>query len=131
MLFEIDTHSGVPIFRQVIDQIRKQITTGLLAPGRQIETVRDLAARLKVNPMTISKAYSLLEAEGLLERRRGVGLFVAPINQDKAARLKTELLDDALSKAAMTAIQLGLSETEAIDQFRRHVQESQIKRRVR
>jgi GntR family transcriptional regulator len=67
MLFEIDTHSGVPIFRQIIDQIRKQITTGLLPEGRQLETVRDLAARLKVNPMTISKAYSLLEAEGLLD----------------------------------------------------------------
>ena len=131
MLFEIDTHSGVPIFRQVIDQIRRQITTGLLPEGRQLETVRDLAARLKVNPMTISKAYSLLEAEGLLERRRGVGLFVTPINQDKAARLKTELLDAALSKAAMTAIQLGLSETEAIDLLRRHVQESQTKRRTR
>ncbi len=81
MLVEIDTHSGVPIYRQVIEQIRRQIMTGQLAEGGQLPTVRDLAKRLKVNPMTVSKAYSLLEIEGLVERRRGVGLFVAKLDR--------------------------------------------------
>ncbi len=81
MLLEIDHHSGVPIYRQIIRQIRQQIMTGGLKEGDQLETVRNLAARLKVNPMTISKAYSFLEAEGLVERKRGIGLFVAKVKK--------------------------------------------------
>ena len=65
MLLDIDTHSGVPIYRQIMDQIRSQILTGELPEARQLDTVRELARRLKVNPMTISKAYSFLEAEGV------------------------------------------------------------------
>ena len=79
MLLQIDHHSGQPIYRQVIDQIRRQVMAGQLREGEQLPSVRDLAAQLRVNPMTISKAYSLLEMEGLLDRRRGVGLFVAAL----------------------------------------------------
>ncbi|MBN2591295.1 MAG: GntR family transcriptional regulator, partial [Sedimentisphaerales bacterium] len=61
MLLEIDHHSGQPIYRQVIDQIRQQIMAGQLREGEQLVTVRDLAGQLRVNPMTISKAYALLE----------------------------------------------------------------------
>ena len=77
MLLQIDHHSGQPIYRQVMEQIRRQILAGHLGEGEQLASVRELAGQLNVNPMTISKAYSLLEIEGLLERRRGVGLFVA------------------------------------------------------
>ena len=81
MLLEIDHHSGVPIYRQVIEQIRRQIMAGQLTEGQQLDSVRDLAGRLRVNPMTISKAYALLEVEGLAERRRGIGLFVARVTK--------------------------------------------------
>ena len=94
MLLEIDHHSGQPIYRQVIEQIRRQIMAGQLAEGTQLVSVRDLAGRLKVNPMTISKAYSLLEHEGLLERRRGVGLFVAKLAKDKTNREKEKLVGE-------------------------------------
>lgn len=128
MLFEIDFHSGVPIYRQVMDQVRKQIMTGLLRPGEQLETVRDLAAQLKVNPMTVSKAYSLLETEGMIERKRGVGLFAAPVNREKAAQVKMEILDSVLSKAANTAIQLDLSESQALELFREYYRQHDSKR---
>ncbi len=108
MLLEIDHHSGVPIYRQIIDQIRKLIMAGSLAPGGQLMTVRDLAAGLKVNPMTVSKAYSLLEMEGLLERRRGVGLFVAELADDRRARTSVELIEQSLARAVATAVQLGI-----------------------
>lgn len=120
MLLEIDHHSGVPIYRQVIDQVRRQIMTGLLAETDQLETVRELAARLKVNPMTVSKAYSFLEAEGLVERKRGIGLFVAKVQSSKRQQLKTELLDGVIDKAAITAIQLGVSEKEALDLLKKY-----------
>jgi GntR family transcriptional regulator len=127
MLLEIDHHSGVPIYRQVMRQIRQQIVTDGLRPGDQVEPVRELATRLKVNPMTISKAYAFLEAEGLLERRRGVGLFVAEVQRDRQEEIKTELLSQTMDKAAVTAIQLGLSEDEAVEFLRKHYSEYSLK----
>jgi GntR family transcriptional regulator len=115
MLLQIDHHSGQPIFRQVIDQIRRQVMAGQLREGEQLPSVRDLAVQLRVNPMTISKAYGLLEMEGLLDRRRGVGLFVAGLGKEKASRTKADLLEEALTKAVVTAIQLGIPEEKARD----------------
>ncbi len=117
MLFEIDLHSGVPIYRQIVDQVRLQIITGRLGAGDQLDSVRDLAARVKVNPMTVSKAYSLLEAEGLVERRRGVGLFAARIGQEQKDRNKRHILESALDKAAVVAVRLGVGEDEAYERF--------------
>ena len=115
MLLQIDHHSGQPIYRQVMDQIRRQILAGQLSEGEQLASVRELAAQIKVNPMTISKVYSLLEMEGLLERRRGVGLFVAALAQEKESRAKADLLEEALTRAVVTAVQLGIPEDEARD----------------
>jgi len=110
MLLDIDHHSGVPIYRQIKDQVREQIMAGRLKEGEQLVSVRELALQLKVTPVTISKAYSAMEAEGLLERRRGVGLFIAEIHSNKKDRKKEEMLEAVLSKAVTTAIQFGLSE---------------------
>lgn len=129
MLLEIDHHSGVPIYRQVIRQIRQQIMTDGLKYEDQLETVRDLAARLKVNPMTISKAYSFLEAEGLVERKRGIGLFVAKVKKGHMDQIKAKLLNSIVNKAAITAIQLGVSEEEAIESLKKHYKEYNSKNR--
>lgn len=129
MLLEIDHHSGVPIYRQVIRQIRQQIITDGLKEGDQLETVRDLAARLKVNPMTISKAYSFLENEGLVERKRGIGLFVSKVKKGQLGQIKTKLFDTVLNKAAITAIQLGISEGDAIESLKKYYKEYNSKNR--
>ena len=113
MLLQIDHHSGQPIYRQVIEQVRRQILAGQLRAGEQLPSVRELAAQLHVNPMTVSKAYSLLEMEGLLERRRGVGLFVAGLARDKTSRTRADLLQEALTKAVVTAIQFEIPEEQA------------------
>jgi GntR family transcriptional regulator len=118
MLFVIDVHSGVPIYRQLMDQITRQILAGQLRPGEQLPTVRDLAARLKINPMTISKAYSLLESNGILERQRGVGLFAAAVKGSKADQVRRDILHDQLQKAAVMAIQMKISLSEVIEQLR-------------
>lgn len=124
MLLQIDHHSGVPIFRQVIDQVRHQIMAGHLKEGDQLTSVRDLSAEIKVNPMTISKAYSLLEAQGLVERRRGVGLFVAGLPLDQKRQTKASLLEGIVGKAVTTAIQLDMSEEQVLtlvsDLFKRY-----------
>ena len=124
MLLEIDHHSGVPIYRQVIDQVRQQIMAGQLSEGRQLDSVRELAGRLRVNPMTISKAYALLEVEGLVERRRGVGLFVAGVAAGQKEQTKGRLLEEILKKAAVTAVQFDIPEEEAarmlVDLYRKY-----------
>ena len=76
-LFTLYPESGVPIYRQLIDQIRRLIAAGQLQAGAELPSVRDLAVEHAVNPMTISKAYALLEAEGLLIRNRGRPMTVA------------------------------------------------------
>lgn len=124
MLLEIDHHSGVPIYRQVIEQVRRQIMAGQLSEGQRLDSVRELAGRLRVNPMTISKAYALLEVEGLAERRRGIGLFVARVRKSQKERTKARLLEEILKKAAVTAVQFEISEEEAarmlVDLYRKY-----------
>jgi len=119
MLLEIDHHSGQPIYRQVIEQIRRQILAGQLGEGTQLVSVRELAGQLKVNPMTISKAYSLLEHEGLLERRRGVGLFVAKVAKERKGRAKARLLEEAMTRAVTAAIQFGIPRKDAAEMLGR------------
>ena len=109
MLLEIDHHSGVPIYRQIKDQVREQIMAGRLKEGERLMSVRELAAQLKVTLVTVSKAYSAMEAEGLLERRRGIGLFIAKIQPNKKEQTKEAMMESLLSKVVTTAIQFNLS----------------------
>src|SRR4051812_8992892 len=77
LLFSIATGSAEPIYRQLMDQVRRMAASGQLAPGDQLPSVRDMAQALALNPMTVSKAYNMLEAEGVLARSRGMGMLVA------------------------------------------------------
>jgi GntR family transcriptional regulator len=113
MLIDIDVHGGVPIYRQVIEQVRRLILTGQMAEGEQLESVANLSSRVKVNPMTISKAYGFLVQDGLVERRRGVDLFVATLPDDTEKDKKITVLAEALRKAASLAVLMDVSEQEA------------------
>jgi GntR family transcriptional regulator len=117
MLLEIDHHGGIPIYRQIMDQIRRGIVTGQLRPDQQVEQVRSLSARLKINPMTVSKAYSFLEREGLLTRRRGIGLFVSAQSEEPQQRIKSKLLRNLMKEAAIQSIQMGFSENEVMEEL--------------
>lgn len=121
-MITIDPKDGVPIYRQVMDQIRLQITAGQLAPGQQLESVSNLAARLKVNPMTVSKAYGFLVEEGVVERRKGVGIFVAEVRQEQIARDRRRVLGEALRDAAGLAVQMGVPADQAVRIFRDHLE---------
>src|SRR2546421_928069 len=76
--FQLNPKSGVPIYRQIQDQIRYGIASGLLGPGEQLPTVRALAVELSVNPNTVIKAYTELERRGIVTTEQGSGTFVAP-----------------------------------------------------
>ena len=117
----IDPKDGVPIYRQVMDQIKLQITTGQLTPGQQLESVSSLSSRLKVNPMTISKAYGFLVEEKVVERRRGVGIFVADVNEANAEESRHQLLSRSLAEAAGLAVQMDVPPEKALAIFQHHL----------
>ncbi len=83
-MFVLNPQSGTPIYRQLVEQITRLIAGGQLAAGTELPSVRELAELHTVNPMTISKAYALLEAEGLLERQRGKPMRVAARRRNQA-----------------------------------------------
>src|SRR5262245_64631381 len=92
--FSLDPKSGVPIYRQIQDQVRYGISSGRLRPGEQLPTVRALAVDLAVNPNTVIKAYSELERQGVLTTEQGSGTFVASLPavalalEDRQAKLR-------------------------------------------
>ncbi|SHH26116.1 GntR family transcriptional regulator [Massilia sp. CF038] len=111
-LFSIATGSSEPIYRQLVEQARRLIAGGQLAPGDAMPSVRDIAQALALNPMTVSKAYGLLELEGALTRRRGLGMVVADAPDAPSAAhslaSRTALLRPTLERAALEARQLEL-----------------------
>ena len=114
MLLQINPHSGVPIYRQIMDQIRYQILAGVIKESEQLLSVRDLSAAVKVNPMTVSKAYAFLEMEGLLDRRRGVGLFAAKLKMDQKNTNSRMLIKTRLEQVANEAVSLGLNKEQFV-----------------
>jgi len=118
-LFTVATGSAEPIYRQLVEQVRRQVASGQLKSGDELPSVRELAQALAVNPMTVSKAYGLLEADGVLERRRGLAMVVAALHQrPQAAAERAELLRPTLERAAAEAQQLQLTPQQALALFR-------------
>ncbi len=108
-LFQIQPTAAEPIYRQMVEQTRRLIASGQLAAGEALPSVREVAAHHAINPMTVSKAYSLLELEGLLERQRGKGMVVAAQRirvKSQAARL--DLIDPAIQALAKQINELEL-----------------------
>jgi GntR family transcriptional regulator len=118
MPFIIDHRSGVPTYRQIMDQIKFQIASGVLAAQAELPSTRALSAELSLNPMTISKAYGLLEREGVLERRRGQTLVVRALGEDALTTSKLAQLRQSLAPAVSAARQLGISPAQALREFR-------------
>src|SRR5215831_14316472 len=75
--FRLNAHSGVPTYLQLVQQVRHAVRLGILLPGDQLPTVKDVVGSLAINPNTVLKAYRELDREGLVEGRRGVGTFVS------------------------------------------------------
>lgn len=117
MLISIDHHNGIPVFRQIIDQVKFHVVSGLLAPGDELPSTRALSGQLGLNPMTVSKAYSLLEAEGLVERRRGRPLTVKPLRDQTVHAGKLAQLKPQLTQLATMVRQLGIDRAEVVDLF--------------
>ena len=123
-LFSITTGSPEPIYRQLVEQVRRLIAAGQMAPGDGMPSVREVAQALALNPMTVSKAWSLLEMEGLLTRKRGMGMSIAErAGTTHSARDRAELLRPILERAAMEARQLELDPDTVLSLFNQILKE--------
>ena len=113
MLILVDPHSGVPVYRQLMDQIKFHIASGLLKAGDELPSTRALSSELGVNPMTVSKAYGFLEREQVVERRPGRPLVVRSLAGDQIRDRKLAQLRESLVPTVTVVRQLGIDRDEA------------------
>lgn len=105
--FHLETRSGVPTYLQLVQQVRQAVRLGILRPGDQLPTVKEVVERLTINPNTVLRAYRELDQQGLVEGRRGVGTFVAsgqlpvPPNDVKTLRLSLQRWIDQARTAGL------------------------------
>jgi GntR family transcriptional regulator len=101
--FRLDHHSGVPVYRQIIDQVIGGMASGALVGGDQLPTVRQLAVDLSINPNTVIRAYRELEIRGVLETQQGTGTFIShkKIQRDNTDRQRSlnQLVGEFISRA--------------------------------
>ena len=112
--FKLDPKSGVPFYRQIIDQIRYGIVTGKLKVGEQLPTVRALAVELKVNLNTVSKAYRELEIQNILATQQGTGTFVEPIKVEINDEERQKKIKDICTEFYNIAASYGFSKEDLI-----------------
>ncbi|MBK9657341.1 MAG: GntR family transcriptional regulator [Rhodanobacteraceae bacterium] len=114
---QIATGDPRAISKQIVDGVRMQIATGEIKVGSQLPSVRGLAQQLTINPNTVAKAYAELVAEGWLEARQGLGLYVAPPRQRLSDAERERRLDEALQRLVHEAIALGISGDEVLSRL--------------
>lgn len=116
--FSLDLHSGVPVYRQLIDQVRTGIASGSLTAGDQLPTVRQLAVDLAINPNTVMRAYRELELGGLLETHQGTGTFISDRKPEKKTVERERQLSQMAGEFAARAGAAGFTLEELIDRMR-------------
>ena len=125
MFVHLNSNSGMPIYRQLGTQLRQRIASGELAAAAQLPSVRELAAELKVNPLTVAKVFQMLEAEGLVETRRGLGTFVADGNVTRSQKERRALISHAVEQVVAEARHLKMEEAEVVKLVRQRFAETE------
>lgn len=115
--FDVDQGSGVPIYLQIVEQVRHGAQAGTLQSGERLPTVRELAGELSVAPNTVVKAYGELRRMGLLESRPGVGTVVVEGSEEDQRQRHLSALDERLRSLVRDAIGLGLNEDDLWERF--------------
>lgn len=126
MEFQCDPTSRLPIYRQLMDQIRQAVARGRLRPGTRLPSVRVMSRELVVNPNTIARVYTELEREGILNTRQGLGVFVAEPQADLSASARRERLSAVLDRFLTEAVHLGYSADDVITAVTKRIQKFQF-----
>lgn len=116
--FILDYSSGVPVYRQIIDQIRFGIASGQLTLGEQLPTVRALAVELKVNLNTVSKAYKELEIKNILETQQGTGTFINKAEEIVPEKEREDKLKEICLQFSSVALSYGFSLKEIMNEMK-------------
>lgn len=111
-VFTVDPRNGVPLYLQLIEQVKRAVALGALAAGEQLPTVKALALDLTINPNTVARVYRELERDGVIETSPGRGSFVRANGQAGAQRLADDVADRSLADAIREAKSLGLRRAE-------------------
>lgn len=123
LAFSLDMASGVPAYRQIIDQILGAIASGALAGGDQLPTVRQLAVDLSINPNTVVRAYRELEIRGVLTTQQGIGTFVTALRVQPDEATRQRQLDQIVSDALARAGAAGLAADELVTRLQDFISE--------
>ncbi|MGB0835157.1 MAG: GntR family transcriptional regulator [Psychrobium sp.] len=115
--FMISPSSGVPIYKQLLSQIERMILNGYFEQGASLPSVRQVATDLDINPMTVSKAYGLLEERGYVERLRGKGMIVAKRDDEVSEKEKLMMLNTMIKDLILEAQLIGVSEQQLLAIF--------------
>jgi GntR family transcriptional regulator len=107
--FRLDSQSGVPVYRQLIDQVQAAVATKVLKTGDQLPTVRRVAVDLAINPNTVARAYREMELRGILDTQHGTGTFVADHPVERSAEEKQRLLNQLLTEVMARAGSAGFT----------------------
>ena len=124
MDFSLDTKSGVPFYRQVIEQVKFAIARDALGPGDRLPTVRQLAVDLSINPNTVIRAYREMEIEGVLDTQQGSGTFVGDRKPEIDAMERKRMLDQILTELLARAFDYGFSLDEVVTGLRQRKEKS-------
>ncbi|HLP47052.1 MAG TPA: GntR family transcriptional regulator [Candidatus Kapabacteria bacterium] len=119
--FKLDPKSGVPFYRQIIDQIRYGIASGSLAVGEQLPTVRALAVQLKVNLNTVNKAYKELEIKKILETQQGSGTFIGSFQVKIPAKERQGKLESICDEFTNIASSYGFSIEDLMNELKKRL----------
>ena len=127
--FRLDLHSGVPVYRQIIDQVMGGVAAGALSGGDQLPTVRQVAVDLSINPNTVMRAYREMEIRGVLETQQGMGTFVSQkkVKRDDVERRRqlNQLVAEFVSRAGSAGYTVG----DLLEQLRDRQSDSEKSRR--
>ena len=121
MNITVNVNEGLPIYRQIVNQIRYMVASGLLKPGDEVAPVRSLALQLKVTPNTVVKAYDELETAGILYKRRGAGTYISAIKSPLASHEKNQIIGQRLDALFAEAHQLNISAAKLSTLFNKHM----------
>jgi GntR family transcriptional regulator len=121
--FRLDLHSGVPVYRQIMDQVRGAIASGALTVGDQLPTVRQLAVDLSINPNTVARAYRELELGGLLETHQGTGTFISTQKMRGGEIERSRQLTQIVAECVARAGAAGFTVEDLIEQLQELVPE--------
>ncbi len=123
--FEIDVNAGMPVYRQILDQIKYYVASGILKPGDRLPSIRELAQTLTVNPTTVVRVYADLQHEGIIEMQHGRGAFVTARSFRMSSAQRERRLRELARRLVVEAAQMGVPAGQVLCAVREELEELQ------